>query len=205
MRTSMDCCYCHSLLIQVVSKETRQHQTPPVLGPIKNRMNFPAFSQLCMLLSVHCSRGAVFQRQSRKCVCDSAVESVWLCQFLLLGSPLHSTETQWQSCSGTSLCWHYLLNSNSNQTKFRMYRVMNLSFQNRLVPELCTQECLKLSIERKEKWTKSLLIFWWGKTVKYAKEYKQGEKSYCKMRLDLISGPAVRQGRIDFLSNLIQS
>lgn len=88
-----------------------------------------------------------------------------------------------------------------------MYRVVNLSFQNKPVPELCTQECLKLSIERKKKWTKSLLIFWWEKTVKYAKEYKQAEKSHCKLgfRLDLISCPAVRQGRIEFLSDLIQS
>lgn len=100
---------------------------------------------------------------------------------------------------------HCLLDSNSNQTKFRMYGVANLSFQNKLRRESCTQECLKLSIERKKKWTKSLLIFWGKKkkTVKYAKGYKQAEKYHCKLGFgsDLISCPAVRRGRIEFLSD----
>lgn len=82
-----------------------------------------------------------------------------------------------------------------------MYGVVNLSFQNKLMLELCTQECLKLHIERKKKWTKSLLIFWEKKTVKYANGYKQAEKYYCKLgfRSDLISCPAVRQGTTEFL------
>jgi len=53
-----------------------------------------------------------------------------------------------------------------------MYRVVNLGFQNKLMLELRTLECLKLSIERQKKWTKSLTIFWGKKIVKYAKGSK---------------------------------
>lgn len=54
-----------------------------------------------------------------------------------------------------------------------MYRVVNLSFQNELMLELCTQECLKMRTGIK-KWTKSHLILWGKKktTVKYAKGCK---------------------------------